>query len=149
MTNKKFSTHWNKSGQPGKQRKFRYNAPLHIRQKLVHVHLSAELRKKYGTRCVQIRVGDKAKIMRGQFAKRDGKVERVFLKRERVIITGIENIKKDGTKLPVQLHPSNLLIIDLNLEDKKRKQKLESHLKDPTPKSEKVVKKASKTKSKG
>lgn len=149
MVNKKFSTSWKKSVQPGKQRKFRHNAPLHVKQKLVHVHLSAELRQKYGTRNVQVKVGDKVKILRGQFAKKEGKVERVLLKRERVFITGIENIKKDGTKLPTQLHPSNLMIIDLNLEDKKRKQKLESHLKEKSSKPENHLKKESKTKSKG
>jgi len=146
MTQKKFSTAWKKSEHPGKQRKYRYNAPLHVRQKLVHVHLCAELRKKYGTRNVQVRVGDKVKILRGQFVKKEGKVERVNLKRERIYVSGAENIKKDGTKLPAQLHPSNLMIIDLNLEDKKRKQKLDSHLKGTAPKAEKIVKKEVKTK---
>ncbi|MEK6938880.1 MAG: 50S ribosomal protein L24 [Nanoarchaeota archaeon] len=126
MTEKKFSTAWNGSVNPGKQRLYRYNAPLHIQQKFMHTHLSKELRQKYGVRNLQLRVGDKIKILRGQFAKKEGKVERVILKRERVIVTGIENIKKDGTKLPFPLHPSNLIILDLNLEDKKRKNKLSS-----------------------
>ena len=124
MTKNKFSTAWTGSVNPGKQRLYRYNAPLHIKQKFMHTHLSKELRQKYGVRNLQLRTGDKVKILRGQFAKKEGKVERVNLKRERVIVTGIDNIKKDGTKIPFPLHPSNLMIIDLNLEDKKRKSKL-------------------------
>ncbi len=122
----KFSTAWKRSSKGRKQRKYRYNAPLHVRQKLVHVHLSPELRQKYGFRNIQVRKNDKVKIARGQFAKRDGKVERVDLKRETVYITGIESLKKDGTKMPTKFHPSNLIIIELNLEDKNRKQKVES-----------------------
>lgn len=126
MVKNSFAKTWKKSTQPRKQRKYRYNAPLHVKQKLVHVHLSADLRKKYVTRNVQVRKGDKVKVMRGQFAKKEGKVERVDLKREKVYVTGIEVIKKEGTKLPVALNPTNLMIIDLELSDKKRKAKLEN-----------------------
>jgi large subunit ribosomal protein L24 len=126
MVKKSFSTTWKKSTQPRKQRKYRYNAPLHVKQKILHVHLSPELRKKYGFRNVQIKKGDKVKILKGKFAKKEGKVEKVSLKREKVFVTGIEVIKKEGTKLPAPLTHSNLMIIDLDLSDKKRKQKLES-----------------------
>src|SRR3989338_176397 len=43
----KFSTKWKESKQPRKQRKYRANAPLHLRKKFVNVNLSKELRKKY------------------------------------------------------------------------------------------------------
>jgi len=121
-----FSTTWKKSVQPRKQRKYRYNAPLNIQQKFMHVHLSPELRKKYLTRNTQLRTGDKIKILKGEFKKKEGKVERISLKKERVFITGIERIKKEGTKILVSFHPSNLMIMELSLDDKKRKQKLES-----------------------
>jgi len=39
-----------KSKQPKKQRKFLYNAPLHLRQKIMSATLSNELRQKYGFR---------------------------------------------------------------------------------------------------
>ncbi len=151
MTQKKFSTAWKKSTRPRKQRLYRYSAPLHVKQKLMHVHLSKELRQKYSKRNVQVRVGDKVKILRGQFAKREGKVERIDLKRERVFVTGMEIIKKDGTKIPSPLEPSNMMIIDLILDDKKRKHKLEEHgkVKSESSKQEKVVKKEVKIKNKG
>ena len=121
MEAKKFSTSWKASSQPRKQRKFRYNAPLHVRQKLVHAHLSPELRQKHGSRAMQVRKGDKVKVLRGKFKKQEGKVERVELKRERVFVTGMDYTKKNGTKIPVPLRPSNLMIVVLDLADKRRK----------------------------
>ena len=124
--NKNFVGTWNKSTQPRKQRKYRYHAPLHIKQKFMHVHLSPELKKKHQTSNTQLKIKDKVIILRGQFKKKTSKVERINLKREKVYLAGLEKIKKDGTKLLVAFHPSNLMIIELNLDDKKRKQKLES-----------------------
>lgn len=133
MKTKKFTSTWKKSIQPRKQRKFRCNAPLHLKQKFMHTHLSPELKKKYLTRNVQLKTGDKVKILRGLSRKKEGKVEKINLKKERVFITGIEKIKKEGTKLLVPFHPSNLMITELNLDDKKRKQKLESKMKETKP----------------
>lgn len=126
MEKNNFSTSWKESSQARKQHKFRYNAPLHIKQKLLHVHLSADLRQKYHTRNVQVRKGDKIKVVRGQWRKKEGKVEKVNLKKEKVFVTGVEIIRKDGTRVLTPLTPSNLMIIDFDLSDKKRKGKLES-----------------------
>ncbi|SRR3989344_3894149 len=120
MAAKDFSTSWKRSSQPRRQRKYRHNAPLHVKQKMVHVHLSPELRGKYGRRNVQVRKGDKVKVLRGKFSKKEGKVERVHVKGGKVFVTGIEMIKKDGTKLPVALDPSNVMITSLDLSDKRR-----------------------------
>ena len=95
---KKFSTHWVSSSQTRKQRKYRANAPLHIRNKFVSANLSKELRKKLGTRNIAIRKGDTVKIMRGSFSTKTGKVNSVDLKRMRISIEGIQKKKKDGTK---------------------------------------------------
>tara|TARA_Y100000310_G_scaffold276476_1_gene293647 strand:+ start:1460 stop:1939 length:480 start_codon:yes stop_codon:yes gene_type:complete len=127
MVKTNFSGSWKRSTQTRKQRKYRYNAPLHIKQKMLHVHLSSDLKKKYGIRNTQVKKNDKVRILRGQFKKKEGKVERINLKKEKVFVTGIELIKKEGTKVPVALSPSNLLIIDLNLDDRKRKNKLEKY----------------------
>jgi len=117
---KEFSRAWKSSKQPRKQRKYRHNAPLHIKQKFIHAHLSKDLKKKYNRRNIGLRTGDKVKVMRGQYKKKEGKVERVDLKRTKVYITGIENTKKDGTKTMYPIDPSNLMIVELNLSDKKR-----------------------------
>ncbi|MCB9362448.1 50S ribosomal protein L24 [Candidatus Woesearchaeota archaeon] len=119
-----FSTSWNSSVQPRKQRKYQANAPLHTRQKFVHVHLSEALRKKYGKRSVGIKQGDKVRILVGQFKGTSGKVEKVSLKDSTVIVTGVDTPKKDGSKSPYPIHTSNIVVEELNLDDKKRKEKL-------------------------
>jgi large subunit ribosomal protein L24 len=117
---KKFSTHWVGSRQPRKQRKYVANAPLHIRHDFISAHLSKELRKKYSRRNFPVRKDDEIKIMKGDFRGKKGKIEEVDTKNSRVVISGIYRTKKDGTKVKVYFHTSNLLILELNLNDKKR-----------------------------
>lgn len=120
-----FSKSWISSKQPRKQRKYRYNAPEHIKRKFVSVNLSKELREKYAKRNFPLIKGDKVKIMRGQFKGKIGETERIDMKNLKIIIQGMENIKKDGTKVSYPIDPSNLMITDLKLDDKKRKASLE------------------------
>ena len=120
----KFSTAWKSSKQPRKQIKYRANAPLHIKKKFVNAGLSKELRKKYGKRSIGIRKGDVVKIMTGKFKKKQGKVLKVILKTSKIIIDGINVKKMDGSKANVKMQPSNLQIVELNLDDKKRIKKL-------------------------
>ena len=115
-----WSKTWKSSKQPRKQRKYRYNAPLHIRHKMIAANLSKELRKKYGRRNFPLRKGDKVKIMRGQFKGKTGKIEEINLKKLKVVVEGIFRNKKDGSKVRVYLDPSNLQIQELNLDDKER-----------------------------
>ncbi len=117
---KDFSKHWKASKDSSKQRKYRYNAPSHIRKKFVSVNLSKELRKKYGLRSVFARKGDKVKIMRGQFKKKTGGITEVSLKKTYVFVEGAEMIKADGGKSMYPIHPSNLQIIELKTGDKFR-----------------------------
>ena len=116
----KFSRSWIKSKQPRKQRKYRSNAPLHVKQKFLHAHLSKELRKKYNKRSLAVRKGDSVKVMRGQFKDKTGKVDEVSVKKTQVYVNGIEFVKRDGTKSRYPLQPSNLIITELNMDDKIR-----------------------------
>ncbi len=118
---KEWSKSWKSSKNPRKQRKYIYNLPLHIRKTLLSATLSKDLRKKYGKRSLSVRKDDKVKILRGQFKKKTGKISRVNLKRIRIYVEGVENVKKDGSKVPYPIHPSNVMITELNLDDKKRK----------------------------
>ena len=111
---------WNASKQPRKQRTYVYRAPLHVQREFLGSHLSKELRAKHQRRSVPIRKGDKVKVMRGSYRAKTGKVERVDVKSCRVYITGIEVIKKDGSKALAPFHPSSLLIQELDLTDKRR-----------------------------
>ena len=93
---KEWSKNWKKSKNPRKQRKYRHNAPLHIKGKFLSAHLSKELRKKNKRRSMRIRKGDKIIILRGQFKKLKGEVNEVNLKNGKVTLK-IE--KKSGQEL--------------------------------------------------
>jgi large subunit ribosomal protein L24 len=122
----KFAKTWVSSVQPRRQRKYRYNAPLHLRSSFLSVNLSKELRKKYGTRNIKVRTGDKVKILRGNFKGKEGAVTEIDMKSSKVYVAKIETSKREGAKARVPQNPSNLQIIDLILDDKKRKEKLAS-----------------------
>ena len=110
----KFSTKWKASSQPRKQRKYLANAQLHLRKKFVNVNLSKDLRKKQNKRNIQIKKGDKIKIMRGEFSGEVGKVLEVNLKKSLIVVEGIQAKKRDGSKVNIKLQPSNLQIIELS-----------------------------------
>ena len=83
-------------------------------------HLAADLKKQYGRRSFPARKGDEVVVMRGKFKKRTGKVARVDTRKYRVYIEGVMVKRTDGTERQAPLHPSNLKITKLNLDDKKR-----------------------------
>jgi len=121
----KISGEWKGSKKARKQRKYRFNSPLHVKHKMISSHLSKELRKKYNKRAVPLRKGDTVKIMRGQFKGKEGKIAIINTKKMKVFVEGVQKSRKEGTKVNVLLEPSNLMILSLNLEDKKRVKILE------------------------
>ena len=84
-----------------------------------------QLREKYGKRNIPIRKGDKVKVMRGKFKGKLGEVIKVDLKNLKVNVEKLELLKKDGNKAPCPISPSNLMITEIKLDDKKRKKLLE------------------------
>lgn len=119
-----FSKNWIRSKKPRKQRKYVYNAPLHIKSKFLSSPLSKELKEKYGRRNVVLRRGDTVRIMRGSHSGSEGKVDFVFPKKGAVFIEGFEKSKGEGSKSRQPFKPSNLMIVTLDLSDKIRKEKL-------------------------
>jgi large subunit ribosomal protein L24 len=117
----KFSSSWKASKQPRKQRKYVANAPIHQKKKLVSVNLSKTLRKTQGKRNMIIKKGDTVKVMRGKFKKKQGKILEVKLKKVMVTVDGIQIKKQDGSKINVNLRPSNLQIVELNTDTKRAK----------------------------
>ena len=116
----KFSRHWKSSRQPRKQRKYRANAPLHIKRKFLNVNLSKELRKKYKKRNLLLKKGDSVKIMRGKFRKKSGKVAEIDLKRQKIFIEGMQVKKQDGSKVNIPFRASNLQIAEINAEGRRK-----------------------------
>jgi len=116
----KFSKSWKSSSKARKQRKYRFNAPINLARKLMSSNLSKELRKSYKKRSLPIKKGDNVRIMRGEFKGKKGKILSVERYHKKVYIEGMQRTKKDGTKVNVPFEPSNIQIIELNTDDKKR-----------------------------
>jgi large subunit ribosomal protein L24 len=116
-----FNKSWKSSKQPRKQRKFLANAPNHIKRTLLGATLDKPLRAKYNRRSIEVRKGDEVKVMRGKFAKKQGKVGFVDVKNTRIQIDGIQRAgKSGGEKLITWFHPSNVKIIILDDSDSRR-----------------------------
>ena len=115
-----YSRSWLSSTQPRRQRKFRFNAPLHIKSAMMASTLAKDLRTKHNVRSLRVRTGDKVTVLRGQFKGKSGPVEKVDVAREQVYINGVEAVKKEGAKVPYPIHPSNLMITQLYGDDKRR-----------------------------
>ena len=126
---KQWSRKWKRSKQPRKQRKYRYNAPNHVRHKLLSAHLSKDLRKQFQRRSLPIRKGDEVEITTGSLKKTRGLVDRVDMKKLKVYIEGVKVKKVDGSQVSKPVDPSNVKIIRLNLTDKMRVKVLERKVK--------------------
>ncbi len=136
-----WSRKWVSSSQTRKQRKYRYNAPLHVRRRFLSAHLSKELKSRYGTRSLPLRKGDTVVIARGGMRHVRGKVESVDTSNSRVSIEGIKIKKTTGAEVPRFFQASNLTIVELDTDDKKRQAILERKTKKgKTDKNGKEVK---------
>jgi len=138
---------------PGKQRKRLFNAPAHIRHKLMAAPLSSELAASRGAKTLPVRKGDTVRIQRGDNKGFEGKISRVDPKNFRVYLEGLTREKVDGTNIFISVHPSKIQIRSLNLEDKQRKEILGRKKEIVKPQKEektkaKLPKKVEKTKAK-
>ena len=102
-----------------------YEAPLSVRSKLLCSHLSKDLKKKYNKRSVRVTEGDTVKVVRGEFKGVSGKITSVSSLKNGIAIEGIKKEKLKGGNLDVYVHTSNVIVTDLNTEDKWRTAKLE------------------------
>ncbi|MBI2076566.1 MAG: 50S ribosomal protein L24 [Candidatus Aenigmarchaeota archaeon] len=116
-----FSKKWIGSTQPRKQRKYRSNAPLHIKRKLLAAHVSKALRKEINKRSMVVRKGDEVMVMRGEFRGKKGVVSDVSLRKSKILIDSIKRKKVSGQEVMVPTDPSNIQITKLSMEDKMRR----------------------------
>ena len=102
------------SSKPRKQRYFRFNAAMHLRQHFVHAHVDKELRARLGTarRSAPVRKGDKVLLMRGSRKGHSGKVVEVDLHILKVYVEGVTHRNAKGIDKPYPLDPSNLLLLE-------------------------------------
>ncbi len=115
-----WSRSWKSSTDPQKQRKYRENAPQHVKDNFISANLSHNLRDELGTRNIGIRNGDRVKVMRGDRKGAEGIVNNIDRENERIYIDGVEKEAVDGTVHQIPLRPSNVQIQSLNLSEEDR-----------------------------
>jgi large subunit ribosomal protein L24 len=64
--------------------------------------------------------GDTIKVIRGEYSGIEGKVEKVNMKRGSLAIEGIQREKVRGGNVKVEINSTNVVITDLDLDDKYR-----------------------------
>ena len=146
------------STKPTKQRKRLYQASATERYQRFAAPLSEKLKESHGVSSLPVRNGDTVMVMRGDRKGSEGKISQIDRKNYRIFIEGATREKVDGTTIPVPIHPSNVMITRLNLDDKWRKkilerkasaQEAESSKEKPKKKETKTTKKATKVKETG
>ncbi|KAB0360680.1 hypothetical protein FD754_004836 [Muntiacus muntjak] len=107
-----------------KNQKRHFNAPSHIRRKIMSSPLSKELRQKYN-------------VVRGHYkGQQIGKVVQVYRKKYVIYIERVQREKANGTTVHVGILPSKVVITRLKL-DKDRKKILERKAKSRQVRKEK------------
>jgi large subunit ribosomal protein L24 len=110
-----------------------YVAPMHLISKQLAAPLSSQLQEKYNQSSARVVEGDSVKVLRGEFKGIEGKVTNVSTKKRGVAIEGIKREKLKGGNVDIYIHPSNVMITALNMQDKWRQSRLEGQ----TPKTAK------------
>jgi large subunit ribosomal protein L24 len=110
-----------------------YTASKPLLSKQLGSPLSKDLKEKYQCKSIRVVDGDSVKVLRGEFKGIEGKVTRVSTEKRGIAIEGIKREKLKGGNVDIYIHPSNVIITSLNLEDKWRQNKLEGQ-KTKTPK---------------
>merc|ERR1712133_222201 len=105
-----------------KQRKRHFNAPSHIRRKIMSSPLSKELRQKYNVRTMPIRKDDEVQVVRGHYrGQQVGKIIQAYRKKFAIHIERIQREKANGATAYVPIHPSKVVIVKLKLDKDRRK----------------------------
>ncbi|KAK2191163.1 hypothetical protein NP493_58g05011 [Ridgeia piscesae] len=108
-----------------KNRRRHFQAPSHIRRKIMSSPLSKDLRQKHKVRSIPIRKDDEVQIVRGHYkGQQVGKVVQVYRKKFVIHIERIQREKANGASVNVGIHPSKVVIVKLKM-DRDRKSILE------------------------
>ena len=125
-----------KSKQPRKQRLARYNAPLHRRRVEMSAPVDNALRVKqeannvFYPRSMPVRVGDRVIIVRGEGRVKSGaktghKIAKIDRRKRKIYLENHTYFKSDGTELQRPIDPSNVVIINPDWTDLKRRKILD------------------------
>merc|ERR1711972_745680 len=105
-----------------KSRKAHFNAPSHLRRKIMSASLSKELRGQYNVRSMPLVKDDEVKIVRGHFkGEQTGKVITVYRKKYVVHVERISREKANGQTVHIGIHPSNVVITKMKMTSDRKK----------------------------
>jgi large subunit ribosomal protein L24 len=105
---------------PRKQRRRILNAPIHERKNLLKARLDEFLQEEYGLRSLVVKKGDLVRIMRGQFRDTESKVTLVSYRKGVVYLDNTTITKADGKEAAVPIHPSNIMLVKLEMDDERK-----------------------------
>ncbi|VDN54002.1 unnamed protein product [Dracunculus medinensis] len=103
-----------------KSRKAHFNAPSHLRRKMMSAPLIKDLRNKHGIRSIPIRRDDEVTVVRGHYRGNSGRVMRVYRKKFVIHIDKITREKANGSTVHIPIHPSKVQIIKLKMDKDRR-----------------------------
>jgi large subunit ribosomal protein L24 len=112
----------------------------HVRDSSVAAHLNDILRQQYHTRSLRVIKGDTVRVMRGEYGGIEGKIDSVNTMTGTLAIEGIQREKVRGGNVKVRIHSSNVLITNLNLNDKYRHENLQARLAKEKPRTHRKAK---------
>ncbi len=119
------------STQPRKQRLARYTAPYHRRHREMSAPIDRGLRERQLARgfmyprAMSVRKGDRVLIVRGEGKSKSAtKVAKVDRKARKIYVEGFTYFKSDGTELQRPIDPSNVVIINPDWADIRRRKLL-------------------------
>lgn len=101
------------------------HVPKHRRDGMVSASLADNLRDAYKRRTLRVVKGDSVKVLRGEYAGVEGKVEHVDTERGTLNIEGVQREKIRGGQVKVPIPASKVMITSLNLTDKRRSNKVQ------------------------
>ena len=109
------------SKSPRKQRRLLHNSPIHSKKRRLRCRLDEFLREEYGLNRIVPKRGDLARVMRGEYRDTEGKIVRVDYRHMQIYLDSASTTKADGKEVQVPVHPSNLILVKLELDnDRKR-----------------------------
>ena len=97
----------------------------HQRDRMVSASLADNLREAYKKRTLRVVRGDSVKVLRGEYKGVEGKVENVDTEHGTLNIEGVQREKIKGGHVKVPIHASKVMIINLNMTDKRRSNKIQ------------------------
>lgn len=104
-----------------KNRKRHFQAPSHIRARLMSAPLSKELRLKHNVRSMPVRKDDEVRVVRGHFkGNQISKIIQVYRKKFVIYIDKVQRENANGKSVHVGIHPSNCEIARLKMDHDRR-----------------------------